>query len=209
MAPISSREGGVDSDQTRQLLEVALLSIRSGTQTGAPLEVDAADYPESLRVPRATFVTLHRLGELRGCIGELEARLPLVESAADIAFRSAFRDPRFAPLREAELVGLEVEISVLSPLERMSVKGEAELLRQLRPGVDGLVLREGSAQGTYLPSVWESLPEPRDFVAELKRKAGLSPSHWSGKIELDRFSVVSISFGNTGLQSLGELDPAP
>jgi AmmeMemoRadiSam system protein A len=187
----ASRAFELDPDEAQQLLEVAALSIHAALGTGTPLELDAADYPEGLRDPRATFVTLHRHGELRGCIGELEARRPVVESVANMAFKSAFRDPRFPPLREAELRDLTLEISILGPLQPMKVDDEADLLRQLRPGVDGLVLRSGSAQGTYLPSVWESLPEPCDFVAQLLHKAGI-PS-WPSEIEVDRFFVQSIS----------------
>jgi AmmeMemoRadiSam system protein A len=186
-------EAALTPDDAQLLLDVARLSIQHGIETGAPLRVDPAAYPESLRPLRASFVTLRLEGELRGCIGELEARRPLVESVAETAFKSAFRDPRFSPLREAEGTDLEVEISVLGPLEPMSVESEDHLLRQLRPGVDGLVLREGSAGSTYLPSVWESLPEPRDFVNELKRKAGLAATHWSPKLRFARFTVQSIS----------------
>ena len=132
-------------------------------------------------------------GSLRGCIGELEARQPLVVSVAETAFKSAFRDPRFAPLAESELEVLAIEISILSPLEPLDVRSEEELLQRIRPGVDGLVLRKGRAQGTYLPSVWAALPDPREFVAELKRKAGLTRSHWSSDLEVSRFSVESIS----------------
>lgn len=179
--------------ESKQLLEVAQRSIRHGVQCGARLEVRAAEFPEALRAIRATFVTLRRGGELRGCIGELEARLPLVESTAAMAFQAAFSDPRFAPLTAGELADLDVEISILGPLERIEVASEAQLLQELRPGVDGLVLRDGAARGTYLPSVWESLPEPRDFVGELKRKAGLPRTHWSSSLELSRFEVQKIA----------------
>ena len=191
--PTASPDGLLDPTDAAQLLEVARLSIEQGVHTGRAISVRASDYPEGLRPLRATFVTLRRHGELRGCIGELEARLPLVESVARIAFESAFHDPRFAPLAESELAELAIEIAILGPLERMNVRNEEDLLRQLRPGVDGLVIVQGSARGTYLPSVWESLPEARDFVVQLKRKAGLAADYWSPELEISRFEVQKLS----------------
>lgn len=192
MAPTSSPET-VAAAEHELLLDVARRSIEHGLWQGRALPVDPADYPEALRPLGATFVTLKRQGQLRGCIGELEARYPLIVSVAEMAFRSAFHDPRFQALKEEELADLEIEISVLSPLEALAVASEDELLEQLRPGVDGLVLRDGGHQATYLPSVWESLREPRRFVAELKRKAGLAASHWSPGLEVSRFTVQSIA----------------
>jgi len=174
------------------LLDVARRSIECGVRTGAALRVDPEDYPEPLRRIRATFVTLHLDGQLRGCIGALEARRPLVEDVAHNAFAAAHSDPRFAPLTEAELAGLEIHLSILSPLEPIAVADESELLRRLRPGVDGLVLRDRTHQGTFLPSVWESLPDPREFVRQLKRKAGLPVDAWSDDWQVLRYRVESI-----------------
>ncbi len=178
--------------EAQLLLEVARDSIAHGLQHGRPLPVAPARYPPALREPRAAFVTLHRAGELRGCTGGLEATHPLVEAVARSAFRSAFHDPRFPPLEAAELAELELGISILGPLEPLPVASQVELLERLRPGVDGLVLREGSAVGTFLPIVWKSLPEPTRFLAELKHKAGLPREHWSAQLEFQRYSVEEI-----------------
>jgi AmmeMemoRadiSam system protein A len=171
------------------LLEVALQSIESGLREGRPLEPDPRDYDAPLREPRASFVTLRRQGELRGCIGCLEAREALVASVAGNAWSSAFRDPRFDELSGEELSGIEIRVSVLSPSERVEVASEEELLRSLRPRIDGLVLRDGALEATFLPSVWESLADPRAFLRELRRKAGMSPGGWSKTLEVERYTT--------------------
>ena len=174
------------------LLDVAQRSIASGVQTGEPLRVDPDDYPPELREQRATFVTLRRAGELRGCVGALVASRPLVADVAHSAFSAAFRDARFPALDVDELDDLEIHIAVLSALEPLLVRDEADLLDQLRPGVDGLVLREGAQQGTFLPAVWKNLPDPSDFLRELKHKAGLPLEGWSDSWEVLRYTVESI-----------------
>jgi AmmeMemoRadiSam system protein A len=175
------------------LLAVARESVANGLRTGHPLEVDPADYSPELRVPRATFVTLRLAGDLRGCTGTLEAVNPLVMDVAKNAHRSAFGDPRFSPLDASEFPGLEYHISILGPLEPLTAESEESLLEQLRPGIDGLVLREGTVSSTFLPAVWQSLPMPREFLRELKRKAGLKPDHWSHALSFQRYTVEEIS----------------
>ena len=177
-----------ESDR-RLLLDLARSSIRYGLTRGRPQPVNPADYPPALREPRAAFVTLNRHGQLRGCIGHLEASQALVRDVADNAYAAAFRDPRFPPLTEAEYEDLEVHISVLSPPEPLPIVSEADLLLQMRPGVDGLILEEGHHRGTFLPSVWESLPAPEQFLAHLKLKAGLSPAYWSDGIRVARYTT--------------------
>lgn len=184
MDPMSSPE--------HPLLEIARRSIEHGVATRDLLRLDVKDFPAPLRERRATFVTLHRDGELRGCMGALEASRPLVSDVAHNAHAAAFRDPRFAPASAAELIDLEIHVSILSPLEPLPVADESDLLRQLRPGIDGLVLRDSTHGGTFLPSVWESLTEPAEFVRQLKRKAGLPPDSWSGDWEVLRYTVDSI-----------------
>ncbi len=182
-----------DANQRALLLDVAARSIARGLEQGIPLNLDPADYPEPLRAVRATFVTLELNHDLRGCIGVLEAFRPLVEDVALNAFAAAFEDPRFGRLRRDEYPGLTVKISILSPAEPMHFTSEADLLRQLRPGVDGLILRDRGHRGTFLPSVWEQLPAPEDFLSHLKRKAGLPLNHWSDSLQVQRYS--SESFG--------------
>jgi AmmeMemoRadiSam system protein A len=179
-------------NERRALLDVARASIEHGIRHGRALRVDPAAYPEALREVRATFVTLHREGRLRGCVGTLEASQPLVADVAESAWGAAFRDPRFEGVRPGELAGLEISISVLGALEPLRAASEAELVARLRPGVDGLVLREGPRRGTLLPAVWQHVPDARDFVREVKRKAGLPEDHWSVALEVFRYEVESI-----------------
>jgi AmmeMemoRadiSam system protein A len=174
------------------LLDVARQSIEWRLRTGQLLTVDPDAYPPELRELRATFVTLRRAGELRGCVGGLVASRSLVDDVARSAFRAAFCDDRFPPLQASELDLLEIHISILSPLEPLSAPDERALLDEIRPGVDGLVVRDGARQGTFLPAVWESLPEPPAFWRELKRKAGLPPDSWSSHWEIFRYTVESL-----------------
>lgn len=173
------------------MLEVARESIQHGLAAGRPLPVDPAEYAEPLREQRACFVTLNLADELRGCIGHLEPIQPLIQDIADNAFAAAFRDPRFPPLSAGEYPDLTVHVSILSLPEPMQVASEADLLAQLRPGVDGLILEEGRRRGTFLPSVWESLPDPREFLRHLKYKAGMSESHWSANMTVARYTTES------------------
>jgi AmmeMemoRadiSam system protein A len=159
------------------------------------LEVDPRDYSDSLRSLRATFVTLKINNRLRGCIGALEARFTLVVDVAEHAYAAAFEDPRFAPLRKEELPLLEVHLSILSPPELIHVSSEDDLLKQLRPGIDGLVLRFGERRATFLPSVWEDIRDPYVFLAQLKQKAGLPLDFWSDEMKTERYTTES--FGDS------------
>ncbi|TCT20691.1 AmmeMemoRadiSam system protein A [Thiobaca trueperi] len=195
MAPMSfiDTTAKYDGEQRRTLLEIATRSIAHGLERGIPLEVDPADYPQPLRAIRATFVTLEMAGNLRGCIGVLEAFRPLVEDVAHNAFAAAFEDPRFPRLRPTEFAGLDLKISILTPAEPLTFASEAELLSQIRPGIDGLILQDRRHRGTFLPSVWEQLPDPVDFLEHLKRKAGLPGGYWSNSLRVLRYT--SESFG--------------
>ncbi len=183
-----SAERTLDPTERRVLTGVARSSIEGGLHGEEPC-VDPSAHPPALQEQRASFVTLCKQGELRGCIGALEAERPLVEDVARSAHGAAFRDPRFPPLRVEELKELEIHISVLSPLESVPVHSRDELIASLRPKVDGLLLRQGTLRGTFLPSVWESLPDPRDFLRELERKAGLGQDSWSQPIECLRYTT--------------------
>jgi AmmeMemoRadiSam system protein A len=142
---------------------------------------------------RATFVTLKKNGALRGCIGSLEARFPLATDVARNAYWAAFRDPRFRAVEESELDELQIEISLLTAPEPVFHGSEADLIRQLRPGVDGPILQEGSRRGTFLPSVWASLPVPEEFIRQLKIKAGFPPDHWSEAMEVFRYRTERLT----------------
>jgi len=180
-----------DAGPRPSLRAVAREAIAYGLREGRPPELDPAGYPAALAEPRASFVTLHRGGELRGCTGSLEPAEPLVVGVARNAYRAAFSDPRFPPLAGWEIDALEISVSLLSALERIHAASERDLLRILRPGVDGLVVREGARSATFLPTVWESLPEPREFLHALERKAGLEAGHWSPTLRFLRYSTES------------------
>ncbi len=136
-----------------------------------------------------TFVTLTQDGALRGCIGTLVEHLPLREGVAANAVRAAQHDPRFPPLTAAELPRTRVEVSVLSQAEPMEVGSESDALAALRPGVDGVILSAGRRQATFLPQVWDQLPDPRTFLAHLRRKAGLAADYWGPDVRLSRYTV--------------------
>lgn len=156
-------------------------------------EFGIAPHPEpdhpALQEPGATFVTLTQSGQLRGCIGSLEAHRPLADDVKANARFAAFHDPRFAPLTEAELARTRVEVSLLTPAVPMTFSDEADAIRQLQPGVDGMIFECYGRRGTFLPQVWESLPEPRQFLAHLKQKAGFSLDFWSPDVKLYRYEV--------------------
>jgi AmmeMemoRadiSam system protein A len=155
------------------------------------LRGEAFDPPEAgwLDQPGACFVTLKQEGRLRGCIGSIHVHRTLAEDVRENARAAALRDPRFSPLTEDELVHTSIEVSLLSPLEAVGFSSEEELLAQIRPAIDGLVLEYGEYRGTFLPAVWENLPRPADFLRQLKRKAGLETDFWSPEMKVWRFTV--------------------
>jgi uncharacterized protein len=146
------------------------------------------DLPE-LRENGATFVTLTQRGQLRGCIGSLQACRPLLQDVQDNARNAAFRDPRFAPLAERELPLTRVEVSLLTPAEAMSFRDEADALAQLRPEIDGVIFSASGRRSTFLPQVWEQLPDPAVFMAHLKQKAGVPAAYWGPDVRLERYTV--------------------
>jgi len=174
------------------MLGLARESIEYGLQKGGVLPVDPELYEGDLRENGACFVTLKRSGQLRGCIGSISAYQPLIMDVADKAHGAAFRDPRFPPLRKNEWPGLDLHISVLTPLQEMQFVSEADLLSKIRPLQDGLVLEDGRYKGTFLPVMWEQLPTAPEFLAHLKLKAGLTVDHWSPRIRVWRFQAESI-----------------
>ncbi|MGA8261028.1 MAG: AmmeMemoRadiSam system protein A [Arenicellales bacterium] len=172
-----------------RLRDLARASIEHGLDAGLPIEVELEEWPETLREHRATFVTLEIEARLRGCIGALDATRPLVRDVAANAFSAAFRDPRFPPLTAFEFPDLDIHVSVLSRVEPMAVRSEAELLERLRPGIDGLILEERGRRGTFLPAVWRSLPRASEFVEQLKAKAGFAPDYWSESVRAYRYTT--------------------
>lgn len=169
----------------------AALLVRARNAIGAEFGVPPRPEPDHprLAVPGASFVTLTQEGELRGCIGSIEAWRALDDDIRANACAAAFRDPRFAPLTRAELDITRIEVSLLTQPEPMQFADEADALRQMRPCVDGLVLEYGGRRGTFLPQVWESLQEPKDFLVHLKEKAGLPRDFWAADLRLSRYEV--------------------
>ncbi len=176
----------------QRLMAIAKHSIDNGLTTGRPLSIELADFPEELTEHRASFVTLEKNHQLRGCIGMLEAVRPLVKDIAENAFSAAFRDPRFPPLSRDEFKDIEIHLSLLTVPERLLFTSEQDLINQLQPAVDGLILEETYHRGTFLPSVWEQLPDPKTFLRHLKQKAGLPADYWSDNIRVYRYRTEVI-----------------
>ena len=181
-------------EQERTLLKLAKLSILHGFESGRPLplthpEVEAVT-DALLRQDGAAFVTLNKRQSLRGCIGSIQAYRPLIEDVIHHAFDAAFKDPRFPPLLPEEVSDLTIEISVLTPPVRMeNCQTYEDLLQQLQPGKDGLILTDGVHQATFLPTVWEQLPDKTQFVLHLMQKAGMQS--WSPHMQCYRYHTLS------------------
>lgn len=179
--------------EKQQLVNIARQSIEHGLRTGKPLEINIETLPAALKDKRATFVTLRKNGELRGCIGGLQAEHPLAIDTAKHAYAAAFQDTRFSPLTSNEIDQLEMSISILSPSQVIKFTDEEDLLKQIQPDIDGLIIEERFHRGVFLPSVWEQLPDKQQFFAHLKKKAGLPQDYWSDHLKVSRFETESIS----------------
>lgn len=177
----------IDSSHQQTLLDVARTSILEGMPGGAPCPAGRGAWPAPLAEHGASFVTLTVDGVLRGCIGTIEPHRPLVEDVRSNARRTAFEDPRFTPFAAVNLRAAAIEISVLTPLESIAPQSEEALLAMLRPGVDGLLISFGHLRATFLPKVWDMLPEPPVFLRHLKQKMGVAPDFWHEAVELSRY----------------------
>ena len=173
------------------LLSIAREAIggRLGVTTAAAPGCSTPNH-SALDRPAATFVTLMQDDALRGCIGTLEPSRPLGIDVHENALAAAFRDPRFEPLAVHEYESMSVEVSLLSASEPVGFVDEAHLIAQLRPGVDGVILECGRRRATFLPQVWEALPDPRDFLAALERKAGLPADFRYEGVNVRRYTVI-------------------
>jgi AmmeMemoRadiSam system protein A len=175
-------------EQGKILLQIARTAIYQSLRVACiPASVDGHMF--WLSRPGATFVTLTQRGELRGCIGSLQACDPLIDDVSNNAISAALHDPRFMPLAADELGKVSVEVSLLSELQALSFRSEADALAQLRPDIDGIVFECGPYRSTFLPQVWESLPRPEQFLAKLKSKARLPEDFWAADIKLSRYTV--------------------
>ena len=185
----------LDQNERGRLLELARDSIAHGLYRPDPQPLPQGEWSSRLLAPTAAFVTLKLRGELRGCRGTTEPRHPLAGEVWRSAWLSAFADPRFAPVAAEEVASLAVAISVLTALEPIACDDETGLIDSLVPGVDGLVLRCGTSQATFLPAVWQSLTEPREFVRQLRRKAGLFGSQWPAEMAAYRYRTETFDCG--------------
>ncbi|MBC5767378.1 AmmeMemoRadiSam system protein B [Ramlibacter albus] len=181
----SSVGADLPEDAGKTLLLLARAAIR--TALGKPHVVIARG--PWLREPGATFVTLKQQGNLRGCIGALQAHRPLIDDVKHNAVAAALHDTRFSPVTAEELDSISVEVSLLSPPEPVHVRSEEDALQQLRPGIDGVILHRGARRATFLPQVWEQLAHPRQFLAHLKQKAGLPATYWDDGMRIERYTV--------------------
>lgn len=174
------------------LLTLARDAITEALGRRRAMATTAERHPR-LRERHAAFVTLKAAGQLRGCIGTLEAHSPLAEVVSDCAVGAALRDPRFPAVTAVELDAITISISVLAAPQALPVVDRDDLLMQLRPGSDGLVVHAGHRQATFLPQVWEQLPDPVSFVDQLLQKAGLPDGHWPAGMRFQRYQSVSFS----------------
>ena len=175
-----------EMEKGKVLTQLARAAIASRLQITAPFPNSSVNWLHKLG---ASFVTLTRDGQLRGCMGSLEARRNLVDDVQANAVAAAFEDYRFPPLTSDEYLRIAIEVSVLSALEPMFVSTEEEAMNQLRQGIDGLVIEYGMHRATFLPQVWEQLPEPQAFLAHLKIKAGLPADFWHPNMQLFTYQV--------------------
>lgn len=177
------------NEQGKILLQIARTAISCALRVRSASTAEVDENMPWLSEPGATFVTLTQWGELRGCIGSLQACDPLIEDVSNNAVSAALYDPRFLPLTADELDTVNLEVSLLSELQPLGFASEADALAQLRPDIDGIVFEYGPYRSTFLPQVWESLPQPQQFLARLKSKARLSEDFWAEDVKLSRYTV--------------------
>ncbi|GAB49584.1 AmmeMemoRadiSam system protein A [Mobilicoccus pelagius] len=181
----------VPADAGDVLLPLARGAITRRLDATPPVVPESTDAAAWSADPGASFVTLHLGGRLRGCIGSLEAYRGLRDDVEDNATSAAFRDPRFPPLDVEKVDDTVIEVSVLSAPAPLLVADEGEALAALRPGIDGVILEHGRRRGTFLPQVWEQLPDPATFLAHLRAKAGLPPDFWDEDVLLSTYTVTA------------------
>ena len=193
-APDTYDEQAHYDEQARQEMgRVARKAIQHKLDTGRDVKLSLKGWPAWALAKGASFVTLEKDGQLRGCIGSLQAHRPLIADVAANAYAAAFRDSRFAPVSADEFAALEIKISILSEPDELTFVSEADLLSQIKAGRDGLILQDGTRRGTFLPQVWEQLPDVAPFWAHLKGKAGLPQDHWSDSVRVWRYSTETFT----------------
>jgi len=192
MRSINQKDNKVSPKDWKALLEVARHAIRYGLSYHCPPKLDLEKYSSHLLQVGASFVTLKESNVLRGCIGALEAVDPLVQDVANHSFAAAFKDPRFPPINHIEEPVVHISISVLSQAVEMAYESEQEVIGQLERGKDGLILQYKHQRATFLPSVWQQLPDKHEFLNHLKQKANLPLDFWSDEIKISRYHTQTI-----------------
>lgn len=196
LAAFTDQTRSIIKDHGEMMLKISAYSIRYGVSHGKPFEPGLSQLPKALQENGASFITLNADNYLRGCIGSFQAHRPLAIDIAENAYKAAFKDPRFSPVKAEELAGISMHISVLSPPMAMSLLNERDLLDQLRPEIDGLIIEDQGKRALFLPSVWEGLPDKREFLRQLKTKAGLHPDHWSEGFRAYRFITEGVNISS-------------
>ena len=176
-------------DEGRTLLQIARAAIAEALDLSVSVDEDISEDTDWLREKGACFITLMQQDRLRGCIGTTDAHSSLLDDVKFNAKAAAFKDTRFPPLSSEELNNTQIEVSLLSPMQALNFVSEQDALNQLQPGVDGVMFAYGHQHSTFLPQVWEQLPDARIFMANLKHKAGLPANFWADDIELSRYTV--------------------
>jgi len=180
------------------LLKLARQSIELAVGHRPPLRLNLSEYSPALQEEGASFVTLTIAGDLRGCIGALQAYQPLVQDVCEHAVAAALEDYRFPPVSNREVPLLEIEISRLTPPRHMEYAQPNDLLTHLRPGVDGVILQDGSRRATFLPQVWEKISDPASFLDHLCQKMGAPSSLWQRKhLEVSTYQVEEFREGHS------------
>ena len=174
-------EDELTQEEQQLLLRLAREALERGVRGETLPSLDASSLPPRLQEVGATFITLARDGDLRGCIGTLEPYQPLAEDVREHAIAAALEDPRFPPVRESELDRIQIEVSRLTRPVPLEYRDADDLLSKLRPHVDGVILRDGPRRSTFLPQVWEKIPDPAEFLENLCYKMGADPHLWRKK----------------------------
>ncbi len=185
-------EPSLSPDEIDALFALADLGVQAGLHGEHPSSVDPETLLPGLREPQGVFVTLEVAGELNGCIGSVVARQPLGVAVPELAWRAAFADPRLPPLTTADYPSLEYKLSLIGPLQPVAADSEVELAAHLEVGVDGVLIRDGSLTATFLPAVWQKIPDPTTFLRHLEAKAGLRPGAWPRGIQAWRYRSTEL-----------------
>jgi AmmeMemoRadiSam system protein A len=184
----------LSAEDKQTLLQVARFSLVQAAGGKPAPEIDIRDYSRNLQNDGASFVTLTKAGDLRGCIGTLEAYQPLVQDVCEHARAAAIEDYRFPPVRDHEVPQIKIEISYLTKPQPLDYDNSDDLIAKLRPGIDGVVIRDGLRRATFLPQVWEKIPDPQEFMDHLCLKMGASARMWQmKKLNVSLYQVEEFS----------------